>query len=803
MSNRGTASRVGVATLLAGVLLPAVVMGGFPAAAAASITFGNPTISGVQGTGFEQDIRIDSTGRIYTSAPGTLSSGTSYLYRSLDAGQTFKWVPAALQPQGKLPTCVGGGDTELATDPSGNLYFNDLTLANFSTARSADQGRTFLASCAAVAATPVDRQWYAVDGDPINGGSITLTFDIVPNPTPAPNPNCGVANDLVFARSLPGAAAGLEFAPVQLLATDCNEGIMGNDEVFNYAGRRRAFVIHDNDSLTQIRVARCDLVDFTESATGYANCVDSMISSFPNARTGANFPTLTIDRAGNLFTVWEQAPYNPTSKQVTGDTVLYYSWSKDQGNSWATPQVLPTPGLFTNVFAWPAAGDAGRVDVAYYGTSTHQTCPPCQGPDSTNGDWSLYLVQSLNFLSPTAWGQPVTAGEHFVHRGTVQTLIGGQSGDRTLGDFLQMRIGAQGEANIAYADSNSDDEFVSQAAYIRQNDGPSVFSAVGTVSGIAERFNSVQVGPHPATFDSAGVSSTNQPNLTVLGSQVSKPNATTYQVRMLVADLTSLAPKPDAGGPVLVWDTQWKVPSTGDPNGGAYFHAYMESVNGGAPTFWVGQNAVQLNGGGATATYPGSTQVTGAYTAMAPGVITITVPVATVSEPNALNNLLYSVTASSMSLAAPAESVPNLSGVGGLPFNLVDVAPAYDFNPALPTPPFQTCHAGDGNGTFQGKGGTASFTFDEDPCEDSDAETVSESDPGSASFQSTQITSVTFDDVANTITLAGSGTDNGNPVGFTMVGAAASPGVPATWTLILTDGYIISAPLLSGGIQLH
>ena len=792
-----------MASLLAGALLPAGEAGGWPAAAGAGITFGNPTISGIQGTGFEQDIRIDRAGRIYTSAPGTLASGTSYLYRSLDGGQTFKWVPAAVQPQGKLPTCAGGGDTELATDPAGTLYFNDLTLANFSTARSSDQGRTFLASCAAVAVTPVDRQWYAVDGNPMNGGSITITFDLVPNPTPLPNPNCAVSNDLVFARSLPGAGAGLEFAPVQVLANACNEGIMGNDEVFTYGGVTKAFVIHDNDSLTQVRMARCDLVDFTASATGYANCLDTPISTFPNARTGANFATLTIDRAGNLFTVWEQAPYNPATGLVTGDTLLYYSWSKDQGNSWASPQVLPTPGLFTNVFAWPAAGDAGRVDVAFYGTGVHQACPPCQGPDSTNGDWSLYLVQSLNFMNPSAWGQPVPAGEHFVHRGTVQTLIGSQTGDRTLGDFLQMRIGAQGEANIAYADSNSDDEFVSQAAYIRQNGGPSVFTGVGTVNGTAERFNSVQVGSHSATFDTAGVSSSNQPNLTVLGSQVSMPNTTTYQVKMLVADLTSLAPKPDAGGAVLVWNTQWKVPSGSDPNGGAYFHAYMESVNGGPPTFWVGQNALQLNGGGATATYPGSTQVTGSYTATAPGVITITVPASTVSEPSPVNSLLYSVTASSMSLVAPAESVANLGGVGGVPFNLVDVAPPYDFNPALPTPPFQTCHEGDGDGSFQGKGGSASFHFDEDRCEDGDAETVSESDPGTANFQSTQIAGVTFDDVANTVTLAGTGTDYGNPVGFTMVGAAASPGLPATFTLILTDGYVISAPLLSGGIQLQ
>ncbi|TMF10623.1 MAG: hypothetical protein E6I37_11960, partial [Chloroflexi bacterium] len=271
------------------------------------------------------------------------------------------------------------------------------------------------------------------------------------------------------------------------------------------------------------------------------------------------------------------------------------------------------------------------------------------------------------------------------------TLIGGQNGDRTLGDFLQMRVGSQGEANISYADSNSIDEFDSQATYVRQNGGPSLFASVGSVSLPPERFNSVQVGPHAATFDSAGVSSSNQPNLEVLGSQMSMPNSSTLQIKMLVADLTSLAPKPDAGGTTLVWHTQWKVPSGTDGNGGKYFHAYMQSIGGAPPTFAVGENAVEQQGGGLLATYPGSTPVTGSFTATAPGVITINVPLSAVAETGAINNILYSVTSSSMSLAGTADG-PNVSGVGGVPFNLVDVAPAYDFNPALVTPPFQPCH---------------------------------------------------------------------------------------------------------------
>src|SRR3954447_14071380 len=58
--------------------------------------FGNPVISGIGGVGFEQSIRIDpntisgqnTNHRIYTSAPGSASADTSWVWNSLDGGKT-------------------------------------------------------------------------------------------------------------------------------------------------------------------------------------------------------------------------------------------------------------------------------------------------------------------------------------------------------------------------------------------------------------------------------------------------------------------------------------------------------------------------------------------------------------------------------------------------------------------------------------------------------------------------------------------------------------------------------------------
>jgi hypothetical protein len=368
-------------------------------------TFGHPIISGIGGVGFEQGLRVDPSNpnRLYTSAPGSLSSDTSWIWHSLDAGKTFKWVIGATALEGKVTTCFGGGDSETGVDSAGHLYFADLTLANFSTSRSDDRGATFTCSNTGVPDAVVDRQWYTFDGDPTNGGSIYLSNDEFAQ-APA---SCGSAtnfgqNILVMYRSpvagSAGATAGIEFGPANKISNPlgCDEGIMGNNEVSPVATTlgqpmgvpgqfavlptpvKHIFVVHDDALLHRILVGRCFPVAFGPPVANVSdpsglNCVDLPVANLgSNNKTGANFPTTAIDKAGNVYAVWEQAPING-SGQVTGDTVLMYSFSTDQGNTWAAPIQIQTSGspvgtLHNNVFAWPVAGDDGRVDIAWYGT---------------------------------------------------------------------------------------------------------------------------------------------------------------------------------------------------------------------------------------------------------------------------------------------------------------------------------------------------------------------------------------------------------------------------------------------------
>jgi hypothetical protein len=68
------------------------------AATAATPTFGHPVISGIGGTGFEESVRTDPTNpnRIYTSAPGTASADTSWIWHSLDGVNESNELSTAL-----------------------------------------------------------------------------------------------------------------------------------------------------------------------------------------------------------------------------------------------------------------------------------------------------------------------------------------------------------------------------------------------------------------------------------------------------------------------------------------------------------------------------------------------------------------------------------------------------------------------------------------------------------------------------------------------------------------------------------
>ena len=116
------------------------------------------------------------------------------------------------------------------------------------------------------------------------------------------------------------------------------------------------------------------------------------------------------------------------------------------------------------------------------------------------------------------------------------------------------------------------------------------------------------------------------------------------------------------------------------------------------------------------------------------------------------------------------------------------------------------CRSGDGDGDFEDDHGHRHHgAFHDDSCESGGGRVEDDDLDSGKHFESTSISSATFTSNTNNQTLAmiGTGLDNGIPVGFTMVGVDYGGVVPATYTLILTDGRTFTGALVSGSLLIQ
>jgi hypothetical protein len=114
------------------------------------------------------------------------------------------------------------------------------------------------------------------------------------------------------------------------------------------------------------------------------------------------------------------------------------------------------------------------------------------------------------------------------------------------------------------------------------------------------------------------------------------------------------------------------------------------------------------------------------------------------------------------------------------------------------------CREVDATGDFNGSHGIGNFHADDDKCEDGFPNQVSSTNVGDGrDFQSSQISTTTFDALANSVTITGFGTHGGVPVAFTFVAIETGPTTPGWVSFTLSDGYSNAGTLTSGTILLH
>lgn len=429
----------------------------FVPAATAAITF-NPPVYVTPDRTFqaaEPSIRVDAKDpnqRIWIAAPSGIGVDTRSLPADEEAGDLFwysdddgqTWT-FATGPEGVgSPTIVGGGDSDVATGAGPEVFGTGLTLVNITLAASCDNGATFATNPFGAPGGADDRQWidrYEDKAAPAGAPDLVLTygnigagrilFHQVFSPDACAPPIGNVPLDV----TQPGAC------PIPVLADPTCYQWPGNLAVDERTGD--VFVTYntqgdpDHDDIIVSRVE-----DGAKAPVSQVD-VSTAVAAHDRQDTFDSFTVVAVDRASNVYVVWSERLHSKNQ------TATFLAVSKDRGKTWSTP-VQVNKGPKTTTFPWIVAGNAGRIDIVYYGT-TAQGPSPEEVPDTAT--WRVYMAQSLNATA----AQPTfteTAATPSIHRGKICTSgTGCASGTRDLLDFFQVDVDKQGWANIAYTDN--------------------------------------------------------------------------------------------------------------------------------------------------------------------------------------------------------------------------------------------------------------------------------------------------------------------------------------------------------------
>jgi hypothetical protein len=459
--------RTGVAMLAVALMtaVPAVIS--VPAAAAGSPTFGSPfmlknpalnntLVFGVQDV--EPSIRVDTLGNAFPGAIRGVPAGVDVWRVSAPYGSanvTYLGSPDGTPPipgLGPPGVASGGGDLDIASSCETNLLnVSSLNLASTENFNSANQGTNFdMTAPSSSVYTAVDRQWYD------NDGPLTVYQSVH---------DVAASNAIVVTRSIDG---GLSWLPVpgQVINPAQTDAFAAALPFNNKLGN--IVVDQHRHNLYQVYSAGANAADNVNGnalrAVWVAVSLDQGLSwtdhlvfadPSPSMRTDNVFPSIAVDDAGNVYTVWSEIDSNI----ATTHPGTFFSFSTNFGSTWSPP-VKVNQGASQNLTLFPwidAAGDGG-VDIVYYGTSSN-----VNGIDPATGQgaiWNVFMAQSLTAHTgvPTfATGQITgsnTTSNPPIHRGNISTgglQPPGTQADRTLADLFQVAIGYDGLANISWA----------------------------------------------------------------------------------------------------------------------------------------------------------------------------------------------------------------------------------------------------------------------------------------------------------------------------------------------------------------
>src|SRR5438309_3025681 len=410
-----------------------------------------------QNTEGEPAIRADPTGNFYGSSEnvfcviGGLCGGT-FAWKSTDNGNHFTTLPLPDSvSSGSAGFSPAGGDTDIAVAPvlNTNGYYNIYVaslatappLANVYVSTSHDGGASFTLNPTGATIPVDDREWIAADG----ADKVCVSYHAI-----------SATNDIFVTCSLDGGTSftqtGNAFDPAHVAFLAGFNNVIGNLAIdpSNHVIYQVFSSVANSDELASCTIAcHVHTVWIAVSIDGGNTFTDYTVYNNPNTNVdyGHQFINVSVDTAGNVYAVYSD------------DHNIYYSFSRTFGKNWSGPYQINNAPSKTAIFPWSTAGNAGELDVVWYGTNFYNGVDhPDTYPDTAA--WNVYFSQNLNALVPgSSWTQ--VAASNIIHHGGVCEAGVTCTGNRDLlDDFGVAASPTTGSAAIIY----TSDQFVNSTA---------------------------------------------------------------------------------------------------------------------------------------------------------------------------------------------------------------------------------------------------------------------------------------------------------------------------------------------------
>ena len=827
------------------------------AAASPAISFQVPSVVDPIHTNGEPDIGIDPQGRVFVSGPTGTGTQRSTWFGSVDGGQTFRVMAQKIPPTsviGNPAPAPGGGDTDINFDRSGKQYFVDLYaltclrvgVTGPTNSGATDQENAYPGGCSGFPGA--DRQWLAVY-DPVPGTPNQSAYKAAGGQTPliylefnnvvGPGPNGGAqwnksTDGLTFVNATGDetpttGSIGAIYSPFGPDGYPAIDQVTG--KVFQAAGCTTGNGCTSNGIFLNIG---------TPDATGTLHFLDSTgsgqdlrrlikIADTPTGSPDTLFSVLSMDTARNLVLVWAISNSDPSLRQVfvsaASATTGWTKWTKPVQVSDASTKT----GDAVNVFPWIKAGGPGRADAVWYGSDKNVD------PSSHNNQsWNVFMSQvvfptdstgAVTGVAPTKTLVKVTP--HPMHYDDICLMGTGcieSQGNRNLADFFEINIDSTGAAEIVYDDTSNgliQPEFLPPTSGLIDHAGAGVITIARQSSGLGlfgtavSGLSNVPVG---GLSDPSGdalfpvIGGANVQGMDVLGTTLQlSADGSTLNVTTRVINLSNPAvTAATVASANLQYVTRWQF-------GNTIYYAAMENTALNRPTYYAGKaQSIDLCSVSAcfphVITYPepgfGGTAEPGTITCPAtpsasnPCSLTIAVNVADIGMVSA-TSLLEEVGGYALAATIQEGAETNATAESDTVPLEIDGVCCFNFKAAVQNGPPPPCRTAAGSGDISASQGKAGFSIDKTRCQNIGTGTLQAQDAGAnMNFQATNFQSVVFNDATSSVTLVGSGTDNGNLVTFTAVAINGGAGVGA-FSLTLSDGYTNSGTLLDGSIELH